>query len=76
MKIKTICIIREILKNECNKACDVYNLLRDNLNDKYQTDGIDSKVINNTEKELLKDLKAKYSDLSDALRDLEDHQWH
>lgn len=74
MKAKTISVIREMLDNEYKKAFDAYNLFCENLKNKYETIWIDNKI-NDTERELLTDLRNKYNDLGNALFDFDDHQW-
>lgn len=74
MKAKTISVIREMLDNEYKKAFEAYNLFYENLTNKYETLWIRDKA-NDTERELLIDLRNKYNDLGDVLGDFDNHQW-
>ena len=74
MKAKSIITIRELLIEEHKKADDAYKLFKETMFFKYKTDWI-SKSMNETEKELLEKLRAKFNDLSEALEEFEEYQW-
>lgn len=74
MKASSIVTIREILMDEQKKSREAYELFKEKMIDKYQTDWFDNKM-NETESKLFRDLKVRHDDLSEALADFEKYEW-
>lgn len=74
MKAKSIVTIRKILIEEQKKSEEAYELFRENMIRKYQTNWVNNEM-NETEKKLFGNLRTKLDDLNEALDEFEEYEW-
>ena len=74
MKAQTIVGILDILKHQKEIAYEAYKTTRDNLEQKYSTEWLDT-VMTDLESRMLYGAKQEYNELCELLEDFENHQW-
>lgn len=74
MKAKTISAIREMLKENKDRAYRDYKALKEKLEQKYDTDWLEN-TLNDYEKKAYYDLREECYEAEDIFEDFENHQW-
>lgn len=74
MKAKTISVIRQILKENKDRAYRDYKALKEKLEQKYDTDWLEN-TLNDYEKKAYYDLREEWDEAEEIFEDFESHQW-
>lgn len=75
MKAKTISAIREMLASQVSDARINYKALQKKLEQKYDTEWLTDKILEDFESKALKDLKEEWNEAEDIFEDFENYQW-
>lgn len=75
MKAKSISAIRQMLALQVSDAGRNFKALKKKLEQKYDTEWLTDKILEEFESKALEDLKEEFDEANEIFEDFEQHQW-